>query len=70
MGYKTFEIVLGDGKAAAPRRTELRDNSLENDFYRDRLRPGFGDDRLALRQGAGTGDGRPGLGMEAGGFRL
>ncbi len=30
MGYKTFEIVLGgDGKAAAPRHLELRDNSLE-----------------------------------------
>ena len=42
MGYKTFEIVLGDGKAAAPRRTELRDNSLENDFYRIVFDPASG----------------------------
>lgn len=42
MGYKTFEIVLGDGKAAEPRRTELRDNSLENDFYRIVFDPASG----------------------------
>ncbi len=38
----TFEIVLGDGKAAEPRRTELRDNSLENDFYRIVFDPASG----------------------------
>lgn len=70
MGYKTFEIVLGDGKAAEPPPHGTPGQQPRKRFLPDRLRPGFGDDRLALRQGAGTGDGRPGLGMEAGGFHL
>lgn len=34
MGYKTFEIVLDEGRAADVQRAPLQNNTVENDFYR------------------------------------
>ena len=42
MGYKTFEIVLDEGAAAAPDTFEPEDNTVENDFYRIVFDPATG----------------------------
>jgi hypothetical protein len=34
MGYKTFEIVLGEGKTATTQSSPLEGSTLENEFYR------------------------------------
>lgn len=42
MGYKTYEIVLDEGKAPEPQPFEIADNTIENDFYRMSFDPESG----------------------------
>lgn len=42
MGYKTFEIVLEEGRAAQPAQTQFADSHLENAFYRIEFDPSAG----------------------------
>lgn len=42
MGYKTYEIVLDEGRAAAPQSLDAAEGVAENDFYRMEFDPGRG----------------------------
>lgn len=42
MGYKTFEIVLDEGGAPEPQHSALKDNRIENDYYRIAFDPATG----------------------------
>lgn len=42
MGYKTYEVVLDEGRAAEPETFEPADHAVENDFYRLEFDPATG----------------------------
>ena len=42
MGYKTYEVVLDEGRAAEPEAFEPADHAVENDFYRLEFDPATG----------------------------
>lgn len=70
LGYRTYEIVLDEGKAPESGRIDMVDHIVENDYYRIAFDPRTGARKQLGGQGTGFGNGRFRIALAVGGVYL